>query len=100
MKFQYKPASLGVACVQCQTAIHFGGDDLGERFEEIFLLFCRDTCSRIGYDELMGVRATFLEVEADTSLLRIESGIFQQVEQDTFQLFFIRFYFFNILTFL
>lgn len=40
----------------------------------------------------MGVRATFLEVEADTSLLRIESGIFQQVEQDTFQLFFIRFY--------
>ena len=55
-------------------------------------MFCRDTCSRIGYDELMGVRATFLEVEADTSLLRIESGIFQQVEQDTFQLFFIRFY--------
>ena len=40
----------------------------------------------------MGVRATFLEVEADTSLLRIESGIFQQVEQDTFQLVFIRFY--------
>ena len=48
---------------------------------KIFLLFCRDILFKMVMAELMGVRATFLEVEADTSLLRIESGIFQQVEQ-------------------
>lgn len=81
VQLQYEACAFRIAFVQRQVAVHADGNegtdgqsqsvalrqvlDFTERLEEVPALFLGDAAAGIRYDELVRVRAAFLEVEGD-----------------------------------